>query len=257
MPVDLLGTHEHEPAKPILAITFDDGYCSVHTHAFPALRERGFPATVYLVSDVLDNQTLVWVNEINWLLASHEEATRKALTESFELPDSTDRVGTLDFLRANFDPQGIQKALETLRDQIGYVPADVARENRIYLDREQLQEMAAGGITFANHTRTHPSLPRLSPIDRQREIAGATSDLAQVSTSTSFAYPFGDMDEATREEVLKLDFDRIMEVGGYNQPYRPDRTARVPMTGRNDAEVFAELEVVPPIKAWLKARVGI
>lgn len=32
-------------------LTFDDGMQSVHEHALPAVRERGVPATVYVVSD--------------------------------------------------------------------------------------------------------------------------------------------------------------------------------------------------------------
>jgi peptidoglycan/xylan/chitin deacetylase (PgdA/CDA1 family) len=39
------------PAPRPIAITFDDGYRSVYEHAFPALVERGFPATVFVVVD--------------------------------------------------------------------------------------------------------------------------------------------------------------------------------------------------------------
>jgi peptidoglycan/xylan/chitin deacetylase (PgdA/CDA1 family) len=39
---------------PRVAITFDDGYLSVAELAWPELRSRGWPATVYLVADYLD-----------------------------------------------------------------------------------------------------------------------------------------------------------------------------------------------------------
>lgn len=49
--VSLAGLAEPDrplPAKPI-AITFDDGYQCLYRDAFPALREHGFTATVFLV----------------------------------------------------------------------------------------------------------------------------------------------------------------------------------------------------------------
>jgi peptidoglycan/xylan/chitin deacetylase (PgdA/CDA1 family) len=43
------------PEKSV-AITFDDGYRDFHTHAFPALREHGFTATVFLPTAFISNQ---------------------------------------------------------------------------------------------------------------------------------------------------------------------------------------------------------
>jgi peptidoglycan/xylan/chitin deacetylase (PgdA/CDA1 family) len=37
------------PSRPIV-ITFDDGYESTYTNAFPVLRKYGFHATVFMVS---------------------------------------------------------------------------------------------------------------------------------------------------------------------------------------------------------------
>lgn len=36
------------PGKPVVAITFDDGYRAVLEHALPVLERRGFPATVFV-----------------------------------------------------------------------------------------------------------------------------------------------------------------------------------------------------------------
>jgi peptidoglycan/xylan/chitin deacetylase (PgdA/CDA1 family) len=38
---------------PLVSLTFDDGYRSTYTHAFPVLQERGYPATVFLVPGAL------------------------------------------------------------------------------------------------------------------------------------------------------------------------------------------------------------
>jgi len=43
------------PGKPV-AITFDDGYLDFYSHAYPILGERGFTATVFVVTGFLKTQ---------------------------------------------------------------------------------------------------------------------------------------------------------------------------------------------------------
>ena len=44
------------PDEPTVAITFDDGFRSVHDNAWPILRERKIPATCYLTTGVIGNR---------------------------------------------------------------------------------------------------------------------------------------------------------------------------------------------------------
>ena len=50
------------PEKPAV-ITIDDGFKSVYNLAFPILKEYGFPATLYLYTDFIDNGP----NQLSWL----------------------------------------------------------------------------------------------------------------------------------------------------------------------------------------------
>lgn len=52
------GSSAPMPSKPLI-LTFDDGYTCFATHAWPALRERGMSATVFLVADQIGG-TNVW-----------------------------------------------------------------------------------------------------------------------------------------------------------------------------------------------------
>lgn len=55
MPLDALvsGVWPNAPSGLLCAITFDDGYASVHHRAFPIMAGLGIPATVYLVAGAI------------------------------------------------------------------------------------------------------------------------------------------------------------------------------------------------------------
>ena len=45
-----------------VVLTFDDGYRNFYDYAFPELKKYGFPATVYLISNLIDHSAL-WLKE--------------------------------------------------------------------------------------------------------------------------------------------------------------------------------------------------
>ncbi len=47
-------------SKPLACVTFDDGFASVHDFALPVLERLRIPATVYLVTDLVDSCETVW-----------------------------------------------------------------------------------------------------------------------------------------------------------------------------------------------------
>lgn len=54
----------HRLPRGTTAITFDDGFASLHEHAFPILRDLGLPSTVFVVAETLTPQGRVvdWVD---------------------------------------------------------------------------------------------------------------------------------------------------------------------------------------------------
>jgi peptidoglycan/xylan/chitin deacetylase (PgdA/CDA1 family)/glycosyltransferase involved in cell wall biosynthesis len=76
------------------------------------------------------------------------------------------------------------------------------------MSAEQICRWAAQGIEFGAHSRTHPELTKLSPAECLAEIAGSKSDLAALlgSAAVSFAYPYGDQNEAVCD-LVRGEFD--------------------------------------------------
>ena len=57
---------DRNPFKPLVAITFDDGFMSVHKHGLPILLRYGLPATVFLVTDYC-GKTNDWPSQPHWV----------------------------------------------------------------------------------------------------------------------------------------------------------------------------------------------
>lgn len=233
-----------------VVITFDDGYRSVYEHAFPLLRARGMAATVYLVADVVGGGRLVWVNELNALLRRGGDPALRAARRRLGARSAAGARELVAAAQARYDPGLIQELIAELRG-LAPVPPDRPGE-RLYLGWEEVEEMAGHQITFGNHTASHPSLARLSESAQRLEIAGGREPLARrLGDCRTLAYPFGDHDAVSRRLAAELGHTTVMEVGCVGGPLRRDRIGRIPVMGTSEAELFAEIEVVAPLKAAL------
>ncbi len=73
---------------------------------------------------------------------------------------------------------------------------------------DQVKEMEAYGVEFGAHTKNHPFLSQL-PIEEAREQIVQSKDKLEETYGhpfISFAYPYGDLNDAVKEEVRKAGF---------------------------------------------------
>jgi peptidoglycan/xylan/chitin deacetylase (PgdA/CDA1 family) len=236
-----------------VAITFDDGYRSVYHGAFPQLRREGLPATVYLIADVVGNDALVWVNELNHALRERPHSVRPLVTEWFGVPDSASPLEIISHCRLNYDPHQMNGLLDAIRAEVGRDGQSHAREAELYLDWGQVAEMEQNGITFGNHTCTHPNMERLSEEQQAAEILGAQQKLAsRLRVVHSFAHPFGHRGSHAARIAMEAGARCAADVGGSNRPVEPLRLGRVHISGEGIPELFARMEVVEPVKEALR-----
>ena len=65
------------PSSRTLAVTFDDGYLSVLTHALPILERLGLPATVFVPTDFVGvDGPMRWPGIDDWVGGAHEDELR-------------------------------------------------------------------------------------------------------------------------------------------------------------------------------------
>src|SRR5579864_216899 len=193
-------------AKAVL--TFDDGYEDNYMYAFPVLARMGVPATVFLSTDNVEFARPFWTDRLAAWLGRSAGAVVAAPDEIARLPRRLDLTSA----------EGVRLNYERLRTELSGLEDD--RRERVLerlgaqavvpkpLTWDQVRSMHRDGITFGAHTRSHPSLPRLSDASARTEVE-SSRDLIRSRLGVApaaFAYPFGDVDDRVR---------RIVEAAGF------------------------------------------
>ncbi|MEM7353670.1 MAG: polysaccharide deacetylase family protein [Acidobacteriota bacterium] len=198
--------------RDLLTVTFDDGYAGNYEAAWPALRDAGVPATIFLTTGFLDGEG-IWVDFARRALAAvgrQSQALADGFVEDLRQAlgswSATESIDTVVRRLKYLPPKRRQRALRALR-QADLDLAPAARP----LSWDQVREMQAGGIEFGAHTVTHPILSTLEPTAQESEIRRSRRRIAEATghEPTTFAYPNGsakDYDRHTLEIIGHLGF---------------------------------------------------
>ncbi|MEW6050259.1 MAG: polysaccharide deacetylase family protein [Candidatus Zixiibacteriota bacterium] len=194
-------------AQNTVAITFDDGYKSVHSLAFPILRKYGVGATVFLLTDWINGRMTLWWEDLADLVRA-ADLTRvepKQLgqllgSDNLRLPE---KLGNDNLSRSRVQDRvsGALMVLEDGRKQqllsdIGRAlnaDAGSPKPDKSPLTWDQIREMSNDGFEFAAHTRSHPNMSFISHEAAEAELIEGKAEIErQVGKPvTGFAYPYG------------------------------------------------------------------
>lgn len=201
-------------APGTVCVTFDDGYLDNYTHAYPALRRHGVPATIFLATDYVGGTRKVWHDRV---LSAFKggKARRFSLAEA-GLADRPMETGkeridiafhVLAWLKT-FPPAVRDERILSVFAACG---AEESDGERLMLDWDEVREMMRGGIEFGAHTLSHPILSTLTEAEMEKEIMGSRSEMESRlgSPVRLFAYPNGrkgDYNETTKRLLSKNGF---------------------------------------------------
>lgn len=156
-------TKRRFPDERTAVITFDDGFRSFHTEAYPVVKEMGIPVTVYVPSAIIDSE--MWVHP-----RSGFQMILNAPIHSVRMP---------------IDEPGPKSRQEAIRK--GYcVNKGMSRSELIEVDDSPL-------VTIGAHTVSHQELTKLSYPESRREIVDSKIQLEKMlgHNLEHFAYPRG------------------------------------------------------------------
>lgn len=103
----------HEPLDGAVVLTFDDGYRDNYTTVFPLLKQYGFPATIFVTTDIIDTPGYCSTEELREMQASN--------LISIE-PHTRTHPKLAKLSRADAERE-IHESREKLRDILGAVPS--------------------------------------------------------------------------------------------------------------------------------------
>lgn len=193
--------------KPLLAITFDDGYADNAIHAAPILEKLGVRATFFVVSGLIGTVERAWYDLLGRMV---QRVAKEPIAELTRKPDEGDPVAV--WIAEHFRHRhglsvarivaAAKKLPHALRNAVmmrlrAAAPDDLLQDRSDQMmSSEQLCSLASRGHEIASHTMTHPLLPQLSDDNLRSELTSSKGTIEQLTGIgvTSFAYPNGDHD---------------------------------------------------------------
>jgi peptidoglycan/xylan/chitin deacetylase (PgdA/CDA1 family) len=203
-------------ARPVAAVTFDDGYRDVYDLAFPALQRKGIPAAVFVVTELVGRSCWQTHDRLYTLMVRAYRTwddPRRGLTcllndvgipASRVLPARRDTrtpykaaSGLLPLLSQSEAGQLIEGLHARVGRAIGQAP--------LPLTWPMIAAMRDDGATIGSHTRTHAWLARESPQRTADELAGSKQELERRLNGPvdHFAYPGGQFTPAVVNDVAR------------------------------------------------------
>jgi peptidoglycan/xylan/chitin deacetylase (PgdA/CDA1 family) len=180
-------------SKPLVCLTFDDGYADNFEIAAPLLEERGLRGTFFITAGAVEAREPLWYDlaaDIWNALGGSEVGRLASEAGNTHVPAFGTRESWIEWLKAA--PNDRRHSIMRLRtarldDSVSPCPLMTA---------DQVRRLSESGHEIGSHTLWHPILTTMAENERRDEIEGARK-LLQVWTGrdvTGFCYPNGNFD---------------------------------------------------------------
>lgn len=205
---------EAKVEKPVVCISFDDGYRDNAECAAPILERHGLRATFFVTTDFVAGRPL-WFDRAAW--AWRKLGPRQLADRMGSDGPVTDVNRWLGGLKHR-PPAERGRLVDAVSDGItDDMPEDVFGAMSI----QQLRTLHETGHEIASHTKTHPILPTLDDATLDDELRTSRQHLAEWlgQEPKGFSYPNGNHDGRIVEAVTEAGYRYACTVQrGHNPP---------------------------------------
>jgi glycosyltransferase involved in cell wall biosynthesis/peptidoglycan/xylan/chitin deacetylase (PgdA/CDA1 family) len=199
--------------KPACAITFDDGWVDNFFHAFPLLRDRGFPATIFLPVCFIGTLRRFWQERL-WSCLNelrNDDLRSTSLRQCSRVfpwfrPDEA-LFGSYGALKRFLMTRPSEEAEEFVQSLEECANLNAA-SGRSFLSWNEVKAMQQEGVTYGSHTLHHTLLTNAAPRSVKKEIGQSRDELSERlgTPVVSFSYPWGSANSVSRDHVEKAGY---------------------------------------------------
>ncbi len=196
--------------KPWCVLTFDDGWKDNYTHAYPILRRFQAPATIFLITGMMDTRGGSWVEQLRaaWKSPLHRGRMTEVIHQVLPRRERANEIEFEDVVEfAKHMP-----AAERNRLLQRLLPPDHHCDQASNPDQMvtwvEAAEMNRNGVDMGAHTVTHPLLTFEDEPTVRNELRDSKKTMEEKLDRgvSAFAYPNGDWNQEVRNEVDRAGF---------------------------------------------------
>lgn len=249
---ELLFDRPRYSAKPLAAITFDDGYRDFIDYSIPLLKKYQLPASMFVTTDCIDQNLPTWTYVLDYYF---ENTSVKSLSSSF---DNSKFPQSLKATRWNAAAERIAFG-KKIKQYLKWVPAavrkkaiaeilasfnDIELKGGMMMNWEEVKQIHAAGYEVGPHSVSHPTLATIeddAELNYELQHAGGRLKEKTGIDSTVFSYPCGSYDERVKTQTKAAGYAAGLAVD--RQLYQPDKD-----------DLFAVPRIELYNEAWTKSR---
>jgi glycosyltransferase involved in cell wall biosynthesis len=229
--------------RPLVSVTFDDGYRDNVTSALPILQEEGCRATLFPTLEAVEEGLAPWPHRLaaglEWLArqgrTAHWPEPLRLVAEQRSNGSAPIAAAVSEAKRLSGEECARLVAEVDRRTQGAHPPAEM-------LSADELRQWRDAGMEIGSHTHRHPILTRLSSPGRRADLLASRQGLEKIvgSPVRLLAYPNGraaDWDGAVIEDARAAGYDAaVTTIEGVASGAPPD-PFRIPRISVGDDDV--------------------
>jgi len=216
-PLDKLNQH-YKGGKPLIGITFDDGYLDNYINALPVLKKHNAFATIFVATSGIEKGVL-WNDLIKYAVKEASDRSIHALerASSSVVVTTEERVMLCDRINATLKYLPLRDRNARVASVFNRLGVSDISCPRLMMNSFEIDEMSKEPlITIGAHTHDHTILTTLNELDCAKQISKSKDILEGITGNKikTFCYPNG-----RKIQDYSSYHKKFIEMNGFDSAY--------------------------------------